>query len=173
MTDVFGLCAFDRSEPVIRVLPSDFSNTIRILVPDVAATPVAFQDILIENIKSMPHQVNGISEFDLTEETLVVLAVCGHASSSGRDGDRACKKECDGESNLDLPVLYITHTVLAVPAHCRLPLETGAAVEKLYPLHAQIYLYLLKILSIHTNDHVQGQFERLVMITYIFTGCVM
>ena len=82
MTDVFGLCVFDRSKPVIRVLPGDFSNTIRILVPDVAATPVAFQDILIEDIKSMPHQVNGISEFDLTEETLVVLAVCGHASSS-------------------------------------------------------------------------------------------
>ena len=42
MPNVFGLRPLDRSEPVVQVLPGDFSNTIRMLVPDVAATSVAF-----------------------------------------------------------------------------------------------------------------------------------
>ena len=54
MPDVFGLRAFDRSQPVVRVLPGDFSNTIWMLVPDVAATPLAFHDILIEDIMGTP-----------------------------------------------------------------------------------------------------------------------
>ena len=78
MPDVFGLRVFDRSELVVRVLPGDFSNTIRML---------AFHDILIEEYAGVLHQVIGIWEFDLAEETLVIVSVCGHASSSGRDGD--------------------------------------------------------------------------------------
>ena len=52
MPDVFGLRAFDQSEPVIWVLPGDLSYMIQMLVPDVAATSVAFHDILIEDLKS-------------------------------------------------------------------------------------------------------------------------
>ena len=52
--DVISLQAFDDREPVVRVLPGEFPNTVRVLVPDVAASPVGFQDVLIENLSNTP-----------------------------------------------------------------------------------------------------------------------
>ena len=45
--DVFCLHAFDNRDPVVRVLVGAFSNMVRVLVPDAAATPVGFHDILV------------------------------------------------------------------------------------------------------------------------------
>ena len=47
--DVFGLRAFDSQEPV---LPGDFSNSVCVLVPDAAATPMNFHDILLDDLSS-------------------------------------------------------------------------------------------------------------------------
>ena len=40
MLDVFGLRAFDSREPVGRMLPGDFANTIHVLVPDATTVPI-------------------------------------------------------------------------------------------------------------------------------------
>ena len=45
--DAFGLRTFDSQKPVVRMLPGDFPNTVRILVPDAEATPLDFHDILL------------------------------------------------------------------------------------------------------------------------------
>ena len=42
---VFGLRAFDSREPISRMRDS-FQNVLRVLVPDVVATPVDFHDII-------------------------------------------------------------------------------------------------------------------------------
>ena len=61
-----------RSDPVVRVLPGDFSNTIRMLVPDVAATLVAFHDILIEYLRSMPEfRAKLLASRDLTSLLII------------------------------------------------------------------------------------------------------
>ena len=44
MPDMLGLRAFDSREPVVRLLPGDFRNTIRVLVPDATA------DIILEGL---------------------------------------------------------------------------------------------------------------------------
>ena len=36
------------------MLPGNFSNTVRVLVPDATATPVGFHDIMIENLSNTP-----------------------------------------------------------------------------------------------------------------------
>ena len=48
--DVMGLCTFDVQAPVVRVLPGDFGNTVRVLVPDDRSEPRGFHDLLIENL---------------------------------------------------------------------------------------------------------------------------
>ena len=54
MPDVFGLRAFDSRDPVARVLPGDFANTNRVLVPDATATPIGFHDVMLENLANSP-----------------------------------------------------------------------------------------------------------------------
>ena len=51
--DVFGIRAFDAQEPVACVLPGDFRNWVCVLVPDAAATPMDFHDIVLEELSSM------------------------------------------------------------------------------------------------------------------------
>ena len=48
--DILGLHAFDKWAPVVRLLPGEFSNMVRVLVPDVNAEPVGFHDVLVENL---------------------------------------------------------------------------------------------------------------------------
>ena len=43
--DVFGLQAFDPREPISWMLPGQFQNTLWVLVPDAAASPLNFHDI--------------------------------------------------------------------------------------------------------------------------------
>ena len=65
--DVFGLRAFDRREPMVWVLPGDFSNTVRVLVPDATATPVGFHDVMIENLSNTPdYRSRLVSARDIT-----------------------------------------------------------------------------------------------------------
>ena len=52
--DAFGLRAFDSQKSVIQMLPRDFRNTVRILVPDAEATPLDFHDILLESLAATP-----------------------------------------------------------------------------------------------------------------------
>ena len=54
MPDVFGLRAFDSQEPVVRVMPRDFRNLVRVLVPDAIAAPMGFHDIIIEDLSGTP-----------------------------------------------------------------------------------------------------------------------
>ena len=52
--DVFGLWAFDSREPITRMLPVQFRNALRVLVPDAAASPVNFHDVVLENLSDTP-----------------------------------------------------------------------------------------------------------------------
>ena len=66
--DVVGLRTFDDRAPVVRVLPSDFGNTVRVLVPDVRAEPSGFHDLLIDNLSgSKTCHVRPASTGDLIE----------------------------------------------------------------------------------------------------------
>ena len=77
--DVFGLHAFDTRAPVGRVLPGEFSNTIRVLVLDMNAAPVGVHDVLVENLSNTPdYHVQPASAQDFTETALAILSVCGH-----------------------------------------------------------------------------------------------
>ena len=51
---VFGLRAFDARETVFRVLPGQFDNLVQVLVPDVAAKPMEFHDIILEDLVGTP-----------------------------------------------------------------------------------------------------------------------
>ena len=55
MLNVFGLRAFDSREPVVRVLPGEFGNTVRMLVPDSTAMPIGFHDVMLENLSNTPN----------------------------------------------------------------------------------------------------------------------
>ena len=52
--NIFGLQAFDCREPISRMLPGQFSNELRVLVPDAAATLVNFHDIVLEDLHATP-----------------------------------------------------------------------------------------------------------------------
>ena len=54
LPDVFGLRTFDYQEPVARVLPGDFRNSVRVLVSDATAAPMGFHDIIIEDLSGTP-----------------------------------------------------------------------------------------------------------------------
>ena len=46
--------AFDSREPVTSMLPGQFGNLVRVLVPDAAATPMDFHDIILEDLVGTP-----------------------------------------------------------------------------------------------------------------------
>ena len=52
--NVFVLHTFDNRYPVVRMLPDDFSNMVRVLMPDVNAEPVGLHDVLVENLSNTP-----------------------------------------------------------------------------------------------------------------------
>ena len=55
--DVFGLRAFDPPpppEPISRMLPGKTQHNLRVLVPDAAASPVNFHDIVLEDLRATP-----------------------------------------------------------------------------------------------------------------------
>ena len=82
MPDVFGLRAFDSREPVARILPGDFANTICMLVPDATAAPIGFHDVMLENLANSPDyrgQTNIAQRHYLPPEAVAVFFVCGHA----------------------------------------------------------------------------------------------
>ena len=54
--DVFGLHTFDNRAPVVQVLPGDYSNMVRVLVPDGNAK-LEFHDILVENLSNTPGSI--------------------------------------------------------------------------------------------------------------------
>ena len=64
---VFGFHAFDNREPVVRVLPGEFPNSVRVLVLDATATLVGFLDDLIDNMSNTPdYHVKLVTARDLT-----------------------------------------------------------------------------------------------------------
>ena len=46
----FGLWAFDSREPISRMLPGQFPNELRVLIPDAGTAPVAFHDIVMTDL---------------------------------------------------------------------------------------------------------------------------
>ena len=52
--DVFGLRAFDPRESISRMLPGQFPSALRVLVPDAAASPLNFHDIVLEDLRATP-----------------------------------------------------------------------------------------------------------------------
>ena len=52
--NIFGLRAFHSREPISRMLPGQFPNKLRVLIPDAAATPVHFHDIIMLDLRATP-----------------------------------------------------------------------------------------------------------------------
>ena len=52
--DIFGLRALDSREPISRILPGQFPNELRVLIPDAGAAPVAFHDIVMMDLGATP-----------------------------------------------------------------------------------------------------------------------
>ena len=52
--DVFGRLAFDPREPISWMLLGETQHNLRVLVPDAAASPVNFHDIVLEDIRATP-----------------------------------------------------------------------------------------------------------------------
>ena len=50
--DVLGLHAFKDEVALVRVLPGDFPNIVRVLVPDDRAEPRWFHDLLVEDLSA-------------------------------------------------------------------------------------------------------------------------
>ena len=48
--DVFGLRAFDMAKPLTRMLPGQFANELRLMIPDLGIAPEGFHDIVIEDL---------------------------------------------------------------------------------------------------------------------------
>ena len=100
MPDMFSLRAFDSREPVVRVLPGEFLNTIRVLVPGATAMPIGFYDVMLENLANTPdHRARSISPADIT--TLKIrwpssLFVDMHKQQADMETlCRNCKREFD------------------------------------------------------------------------------
>ena len=65
--DVVGLHAYDDNAAIVRVLPGDFLNIVRVLVPDDREAPRGFHDFLIEDLSSTEAcHVRPVSAADLT-----------------------------------------------------------------------------------------------------------
>ena len=52
--DVFGLRAFDVAKPLTRMLPGQFPNELRLMIPDLGIASEGFHDILIEDLSATP-----------------------------------------------------------------------------------------------------------------------
>ena len=102
MPDMFALRAFDQRELAVRVLPGDFSNTVRVLVPDATATPVGFHYVLIENMSNTPdYHARLVSARDITSLRRRWPSSLSMDMHTRRQADmetlrRACKREFDG-----------------------------------------------------------------------------
>ena len=65
---VVSLRAFDDQATLVRVLPGDYPNIVRVLVPDECAEPRGFHDLLLEDLSSMEAcHVRPASAADLTK----------------------------------------------------------------------------------------------------------
>ena len=52
--DVFGLRAFDVAKPLTRMLPGQFPNELRLMIPDLGIALEGFHDIVIEDLSATP-----------------------------------------------------------------------------------------------------------------------
>ena len=52
--DMFGLRAFDVAKPLTCMLPGQFPNELRLMIPDLGIAPEGFHDILIEDLSATP-----------------------------------------------------------------------------------------------------------------------
>ena len=52
--DVFGLRAFDSREPISRMLLGQLPNELCVMIPDAAASPVDFHDIMLSDLRATP-----------------------------------------------------------------------------------------------------------------------
>ena len=52
--DAFGLRAFDVAKPLTRMLPGQFANELRLMIPDLGIAPQGFHDIVIEDLAATP-----------------------------------------------------------------------------------------------------------------------
>ena len=108
--DVFCLQAFDAKEPVARVLPGDFGNSVRVLVPDATATPVDFHDIILEDLSGMmDSRASRIVRNDVTSLKRQWRLFCSRlmhkfALCTVSPGISACGDRCEAVSGVRLPL---------------------------------------------------------------------
>ena len=99
--DVFGLWAFDSREPISRMLPGHISNQLCVLVPDAAATPVDFHDIIPEDLCATPaSRARRITPGDVTSPRRrwpTALFATMHKRQTDMEGIcRVCRQRTEG-----------------------------------------------------------------------------
>ena len=81
--------SLDAREPVVRVLPGHFGNMVRVLVPDAAASPMEFHDIILEDLVGTPDSTGqahcALSSY-LPPASLALGCVRTYASTAGKHG---------------------------------------------------------------------------------------
>ena len=130
---MFGLRTFDSRELVARVLPGAFRNTIRVLVPDSAAEPRGFHDVILENLSATPdYRAKMVFHRDITSlqrRWPSLLFTTMHKQQADMATlHRDCKQQYDGEfgGSRDMPPLWRACDMQSVPSYHQVPL--GARV---------------------------------------------
>ena len=106
--DVVGLHAFNDQAHVVRVLPGDFGNTVRVLVPDVRAEPHGLHDLLIDNLSGTKAcHVRPVSAGDLTalkrHWPSSLLSAMTKRQADMESLRRDCKRKFDSEDGNGRP----------------------------------------------------------------------
>ena len=124
MPDVFGLRAFDSWEPVVQVLPGEFGNTVRVLVPDATVMPVGFHDVMLENTGSAC-LIDIASGYYLPQKAVAVL--CLRTCISGWQTWSPCVVTVSGSLIVSLVVLG-PGLSKSVPAYHRISFVVQSAL---------------------------------------------
>ena len=101
MSDVFGLRVLDTQEPIYLMLLGHFRNQFRVLVPDAAATPVDFHDIILEDLsvtlESRARRIVPSDVISLQRHRPTVLYATMHKKQADMECLRcACRQQYDG-----------------------------------------------------------------------------
>ena len=100
--NVFGLRAFDPREPVARMLPGDFGNSVRVLVPDATTQPMGFHDSILEDVVgTQDDRARRIVPSDVTSLrrwwTAVLFETMHKRQADMEYLHRACRQRFDSE----------------------------------------------------------------------------
>ena len=91
--DVFGLRAFDSAKPITRMLPGQFPNELRVLIPDLGIAPEGFHDI--SDLSATPAwRTSRLSPGDVTSLRRRWPRILFHAMHKRQEEMETLRREC-------------------------------------------------------------------------------